>query len=75
MRFSVTYNRDVISVFSRGGGGKILTDFLGGAKYEKQNCVRKNTKIFIFKNQPCPSPNDVPDLQDVESHHKSNQTT
>jgi len=58
--------------FSRGGGAKILTDFLGeggGKIRKKQNCVRKNTKITIFQNQaganapPCPPPpNDVPDV-------------
>jgi len=42
--------RDVISVFSR--GGKILTDFLGGAKYEKNKTLcAKTQKITIFENQ------------------------
>jgi len=50
--------RDVISVFS--AGGKILTEFLGGAKYkEKIFCMQKHKKITIFLIQggqipPCP---------------------
>jgi len=60
--------RDVISVFPGGGGGKILTDFLGGAKYEETKCcVQKHTKITISQIQgermpPCPPPNDLPGI-------------
>jgi len=44
--------RDVISVSSREGGGKILTDFLGGAKYEKYKILKAKTqKVTIFQNQ------------------------
>jgi len=60
--------RDVISVFSSGGGGNNLTDSLGEAKYEEKKCVQKHKKLLYFKirgvgQMPAPAlPNDVPDL-------------
>jgi len=67
-------SRDVISVFSI--GGKILTDFLGGAKYEKTTfCAEKHKKVTIFKIQGgqihplSPPPNDVPVTETRRLHH------
>jgi len=64
--FIYRIGRDVTSVFSRGGG--ILTDFLGGAKYEEKTVLcAKTQKNHYFSNSewgqmpPAPLPtNDVP---------------
>jgi len=67
------YTRDVISFLP--GGGKILTDFLGGGNMKKTNCVCKKTqKNTIFQNQgkqmptPLPPPNDVPAWSHSQVH-------
>jgi len=48
------------------GGGKNLTNFLGGAKYEeKKLCIQKHKNHYFSKSgegqiPPPPPPNDVP---------------
>jgi len=50
--FVLSASRDVISVFSKVGGVKILNDLLGGAKYKfKKIFACKNTETTIFLNQ------------------------
>jgi len=73
--FSVVYRENVDQgrhfSFFQGGGGEILTNFLGGAKYEeKKSLCAKTQKNHYFSNSGGGIPPQMTSLTSTHDHNK-----